>query len=261
MAKIIIFNEKRVNASLGQGRSLGLTSAQKDPLEMNFKNMVLLHQPVAEPEPVLPENLEEPTKVVSDKVVLPENSIPVMDVMNGITTDTQDSQTDQNEEVIAPFTADVPTIESVINPSLENNEVPTEANVIEKAAPQVVQVIEPSVENTVSDNLQYGSGVEIVPEEKETDFDKMHKELDELEKKRSEKMAAIDKEYQEAKEAIFEEYKKKIAEMMNEVANLKERAKEHLKNAQAAEQIATLAQQNSENIQTNAPSLELAKSA
>ena len=55
--------------------------------------------------------------------------------------------------------------------------------------------------------------------------------------------------------------KKKITETINEANSLKEQASDHLKNAQAKEQIANMAYQNSVEMSNQAPSLELQKIA
>ena len=55
--------------------------------------------------------------------------------------------------------------------------------------------------------------------------------------------------------------KKKIVDTIKEANSLKEQANDHLKNAQAAEQIATMAYQNSVGVTSSTPSLELQKVA
>ncbi len=219
---------ENVKADIGPGRSLGLTVAQTDPLIANFKNLVkdsipakeeTLVEPVSEVSmPVVDTLAPEVTNpVVTDTPVVTEEAPPVFSFPESITNN------EPQEEVITPFASNAPAIESVINPP---------------------PVIESPVVNEVT------SGPEIIPVEKENDFDKMQQEI-----------AAATKEYQEKVEKIIDTYKKKIVDTIKEANSLKEQANDHLKNAQAAEQIATMAYQNSVGVTSSTPSLELQKVA
>ena len=156
--------------------------------------------------------------IVENPINVSENVVKeVAPQVDSFTPPTMEEQI--NKDVIMPFASDAPAIENVIN----------------ETQPQ---------EPVVSD------GPEIVSENKETDFDKMQKEIE---------LATI--EYQEKINNIVNMYKKKITETINEANILKQQANDHLKNAQAAEQIATMAYQNSMGASEQAPSLGLQKIA
>ena len=241
-------SDDNLKADIGSGRSLGLTVAQTDPLAANFKTIALasannevsetLNIPPNNPSPAVetvnatPNVVVNETPVVNDPVgpavTLPSNNInEVSQVAPAIEP--------VNEDVITPFANDVP-IESVISqePVVENV-----APAVEAPAP-TIEPAAPAIEPVVSTM----PGPEIIPEPKDSDFDKMQQEIE-----------AATREYQEKIKSIVDAYKKKITETINEANNLKEQATDHLKNAQAREQIANMAYQNSMEL-NNAPSLQ-----
>ena len=237
-----------LQADIGPGRSLGLTVAQTDPLTANFKNFVSTAVPNQEEtlvetvtptvQPVInnvesnpaiaPANPQPEVSVVpTNPVVNPVSDIPVVNPVNEI-SEVAPAINQPTDDVITPFASDAPAIETVINP-----EPAIETPVVEPASePPVV------------------GGPEIVEEVKENDFDKMQQEIE-----------AATREYQEKIKSIVDAYKKKITETINEANSLKEQASDHLKNAQAKEQIANMAYQNSVEMSNQAPSLELQKIA
>ena len=226
-----------LQADIGPGRSLGLTVAQTDPLTANFKNFVSTVAPVKEEavvETVAPTDvnnveskpvIEAPVNPQPEVSVVPTN--PVVEPVNEI-SEVAPIVNQPVDDVITPFASDAPAIETVINPepAIEN------------------PVVEPAIEPPVV------SGPEIVEEVKENDFDKMQQEIE-----------TATREYQEKIKSIVDAYKKKITETINEANSLKEQASDHLKNAQAKEQIANMAYQNSVEMSNQAPSLELQKIA
>ncbi len=264
MAKIIVLpNVQNVNSSLGIGRSLGLTVAQTDSLSNNFKSLVAkVKTPVKEtlgdvPTPNVPNNTITQDPLISKPTVTPTLGVEAVNLVNDALTATDESKAtienspvfsfpesitnaaqkepesipsveEKSEELIAPFADDAPAIETVINsePAVET------------------PIVEPVSETPVV------SGPEIVEEEKENDFDKMQQEIEQA-----------TNEYQEKIANIIANYKKKIVQTIKEANNMKEQASDHLKNAQAAEQIVTMAYQNSMNMNETNPNLELQKIA
>lgn len=239
-------SEENLKADIGPGRSLGLTIAQTDPLAANFKNLVSNTVP-KESEPVKNETLDPVTPVVPNNDLPSVEETPTLDINNSQPVE-QNPIVDNNpvfsfpesitnppveetptpvvqnsqEEVIAPFASDAPAIETVINQQ---------------------PVIESPNVDTISDVPT--NGPEIIQTTKETDFDKMQQEID-----------LATEEYHEKIKSIIDAYKKKITETINEANILKEQATDHLKNAEAREQIATMAYQNSMSINKEAPSLQ-----
>ena len=85
------------------------------------------------------------------------------------------------------------------------------------------------------------NNVEIVSNEpKKTDYDNL---MDEI--------AALNTKYQNDLQAILHKYQEKMNTFETEINDLKGKAEEHLKNAQAAETIATIAHQNAQNVTSN----------
>ena len=230
-------NNDNLQADIGPGRSLGLTVAQTDPLTANFKNFVSTVAPVKEEavvETVAPtdvNNVESKPVIEAPANPQPKVSVvltnPVVNPANEI-SEVAPTVNQPVDDIITPFASDAPAIETVINPE----------PVIENP------VVEPAIEPPVV------SGPEIVEEVKENDFDKMQQEIE-----------TATREYQEKIKSIVDAYKKKITETINEANSLKEQASDHLKNAQAKEQIANMAYQNSVEMSNQAPSLELQKIA
>lgn len=221
-----------VQADIGPGRSLGLTVAQIDPLTANFKTFVskVLTPPV------------EPTKeVVNEPVkeeVLTESLAPATEINSAPAPDTIEPVVNETPVVDSPPVIDTPAIEPPV--AIANEEVITP---FASDAPAIESVINPA---PVSEPVNVGP--EIIETNKESDFDKMQQEID-----------LATKEYQDKIKSIIDAYKKKIATTIDEANSLKEQATESLKNAEAREQIATMAYQNS--INNQAPSLELQKIA
>ncbi len=79
-------------------------------------------------------------------------------------------------------------------------------------------------------------GPSIVSEPVLTDFDEMQKKISEA-----------TKEYEAKVAAIVESYKKKINDTISLANDMKDKAHEHMENAKAAEQIANIAFENSQN--------------
>ena len=235
---ISYISDENVKTDIGAGRSLGLTVAQTDALTANFKTLAVTATPVVESTPVI-----ESTPAVDMPSVVPTD----------VATNNVISEVPSSESV-TPVVSDVPVSEAPVIEQAQPVDVQpvNTAPVIENpvVSEPVNPVVDTPVVSQVVEQAPVESGVEIVSEEKETDFDKMQKEIE-----------AATREYQEKIESIVNAYKKKINETINEANSLKAQANDHLKNAQAAEQIATMAYQNSVGVSEQAPSLELQKIA
>jgi len=86
----------------------------------------------------------------------------------------------------------------------------------------------------------------------------MLKELAVIDTECNQKIVDINLERENRKQDVIVRYKSKIESERTQIMDFKERAAEHLKNAQAAEQIATIAQQNAMNLQPEQPSVNVA---
>ena len=211
MTSISYIKAMELNADIGQGRSLGLTPTQSDPLEVNFRNLINNYEASVAP-------VNETTE--PNKISFPGNDVSINNgIINNVNDITEVSDNVSNDDVVEPFANDVLSIDSII-------EQPKEAPVV--------------MDNPIQNEPVNSSGPEIISANEETEFDKMQKEI--LEANRL---------YQQRIEEIINSYKSKLDEVISKTAGLKNQAEEVLKNAQAAEQIANIAYQNSQNQDSN----------
>lgn len=104
--------------------------------------------------------------------------------------------------------------------------------------PVVVPIVSPvTSEPTKVVTETTNNNVEIVSNNKKTDYDTLMEEI-----------ASLNQKYQTELNAILEKYQTKINAYETQINDLKGQAEEHLKNAQAAETIATIAHQNAQNV-------------
>lgn len=128
------------------------------------------------------------------------------------------------EPVSTSFVAPVvPEVNSASDPVV----VP---NIVSPVTPEPAPVMEEPVNNNV----------EIVSNnDKKTDYDALMEEI-----------ASLNQRYQTELNAILEKYQAKMNAYETQINDLKGKAEEHLKNAQAAETIATIAHQNAQSVQS-----------
>lgn len=168
-------------------------------------------------EPTAPEATSE-APVIADIPVVPQ--IPAVD--NPVLV--QPTPSDVVEPSVIPQSEvqsvipEIPTIEPTIEMPTIANEVTNQPSIPESPAVEIVRSSAPAVDNKI----------EI--------FEEYLKEKEELDKKYQQDLAALNDKYKNKIRNIFIEERKNINEIQNA-------ATEHLKNAQAAEQIAVMAQE------------------
>lgn len=202
MSKIVYLNHQEggietVSAALGDGRTLGLNPNQLDTIKKNVNDQVMSFNKPS---------IEPVTEPVMPTSEVSPSPIPVIEPAA--------------EPASVPFVAPV---------------VPEPTTVSE---PVVVPIASPvTSEPTKVVTETTNNNVEIVSNNKKTDYDTLMEEI-----------ASLNQKYQTELNAILEKYQTKINAYETQINDLKGQAEEHLKNAQAAETIATIAHQNAQNV-------------
>ena len=202
MSKIVYLNHQEggietVSAALGDGRTLGLNPNQLDTIKKNVNDQVMSFN-----KPSI-EPVTEPVMPTSEVAPSP---IPVIEP--------------------APEPASVPFVAPV---------VPEPTTVSEPVVVPIASPVTSEPTPVVTENTN--NNVEIVSNNKKTDYDTLMEEI-----------ASLNQKYQTELNAILEKYQTKINAYETQINDLKGQAEEHLKNAQAAETIATIAHQNAQNV-------------
>ena len=202
MSKIVYLNHQEggietVSAALGDGRTLGLNPNQLDTIKKNVNDQVMSFN-----KPSI-EPVTEPVMPTSEVTPSP---IPVIEPVP--------------EPKSVPFVAPV---------------VPKPTTVSEPAVVPIASPVTSEPTKVVTENTN--NNVEIVSNNKKTDYDTLMEEI-----------ASLNQKYQTELNAILEKYQTKINAYETQINDLKGQAEEHLKNAQAAETIATIAHQNAQNV-------------
>ena len=145
-------------------------------------------------------------------------------------------------EPVMPTSEVAPSPIPVIEPAPEPASVPFVAPVVPEPTPVSEPVVVPIVSPVTSEPTKVvtettNNNVEIVSNNKKTDYDTLMEEI-----------ASLNQKYQTELNAILEKYQTKINAYETQINDLKGKAEEHLKNAQAAETIATIAHQNAQNV-------------
>lgn len=145
-------------------------------------------------------------------------------------------------EPVMPTSEVAPSPIPVIEPAPEPASVPFVAPVVPEPTPVSEPVVVPIASPVTSEPTKVvtentNNNVEIVSNNKKTDYDTLMEEI-----------ASLNQKYQTELNAILEKYQTKINAYETQINDLKGKAEEHLKNAQAAETIATIAHQNAQNV-------------
>ncbi len=237
--KVIVINNVDVlTCAIGSGRFLQVKDVQRNSLRSNtdaafqsFQQTSQVEMPVNEVvmEPQLSNETIEIPQVVETPV---ETSIPVVEA--------------PAETPVA--VAEVPVVspelsESVSMPVVEEN-ISMEPSVVETPQESVVPVVENAPSNAVEIVSQVST---------DSEYDLLMDELAKIDQECNQKIVDINAEREARKQKVLADHKQKIQAEKEQIVDFKTRAEEHLKNAQAAEQIATIAHQNAMNIasQTN----------
>ena len=132
-----------------------------------------------------------------------------------------------------------PVSASFVAPVVPENSPVNDPVVVPNIVPPVSPEPTPVVEGSVNNNVEIVSN-----SSKKTDYDTLMEEI-----------ASLNQRYQTELNTILEKYQAKMNAYETQINDLKGKAEEHLKNAQAAETIATIAHQNAQNAQFENPGI------
>lgn len=266
MTQVTYVKDEKVSSSLESGRSLALNLTQVTSLKDNFRNQIPKEE-IAAPQEVAPvqdsipvvENaapsldniapveqeipqVQEP--VINDVIptVAQEVQEPIIENQSPVAAEEQNMTPDMSAPVIdlgIPFDsgeAQSNVQSEPVTPGVDMNPVVDFTPVVDIApvqeASQISQeTVMPQVEIVTSNN-------------KQTEYDVLTKKILEINKKYDDQMTELNRQRQEEIKKVLEENKQSIVD-------LQDKAEEHLKNAQAAEQIAHIAYENAQNVVEN----------
>lgn len=249
--KIVFLNtQMEVKRAMGEGHFLQVKDIQRNGIH-DFAASQIAKAVTMVQETIHEEVAEVPIAPVPQVSLQPEESlVSQAPVVEAPAVDVSPLEVQMPETpVLEPQVPEVPSAPSPeIAPVMD---VVSEAPEVPVATP--VDVV------PTEQHAEVSSGVEIVEEKKEeTELDVMLKELAVIDTECNQKIVDINLERENRKQDVIVRYKSKIESERTQIMDFKERAAEHLKNAQAAEQIATIAQQNAMNLQPEQPSVNVA---
>ncbi len=191
--------------------------------------------------PSVPTPEEAPTTV--NEIPTPVTSeAPVMDVPTAMPEPTAEVPTTPVMDIPTAPVAETPT-ESVASTPEVTNEIPVTPVPQSEPEGQAPTNVEPVIN-------EEQSGVEVV-ENEESITAKLEKELQTIDDEIDAKIVELNEERKRRHQEVVQKYGAEIEEAKKNIIDFKSRAEEHLKNAQAAEQIAMMAKQNAEAISQN----------
>lgn len=253
--KIIVFSDilnnraSRELVSSVSGKDLALNPAQISGLSNSYQAKIMefqkSNQPIPEVTSMATENVIEPNVVNEEIAPAVENMIPVEPFNTPV-----DAPQVPVEDIAIPVTESViPEVNVTSNIIADETPVVTDIPSMEPVIP--VDVVTPSVADIVDFQTPEVGQVEIVPNEGvSSDYDMLIEKIVSINEKYDKQIADINFQRNNEILSLLDENKQKLTETEAQIADLKNRAEEHLKNAQAAEQIATIAHQNAQNVQT-----------
>ncbi|MBR1818350.1 MAG: hypothetical protein IJ772_05815 [Bacilli bacterium] len=257
MTQLQYIKSEEIQATIEGGRSLALNPTQVSGLKENFKNKVMKanviatqadnisnsvlntpEQPVVEnPAPAIsiPEQpvIENPAPAISipEQPVI-ENPAPAISI--------PEQPIVENTDIAVNFT----------NPAMPNEEppiidlgVPFDSGISTEQPEQEVPI---ENNNSANNNLEITPQIEIIPSEKKhnTAYDVLAQEINRINEQYDQQIVQINEKRKEEINGVIEAARQGILD-------LQEQASEHLKNAQAAEQIAHIAFNNAQSSQNN----------
>jgi len=267
MAKIIylqagdLVNQQNLPAAVGDGRNLALNPNQVNSLKGNFGSKVVEFNNKVNV-------VETPAPEVSNNDVLDVPSVPVAETMSveaPPVVENVETPLPVSEPVVPPILeneAVINNISEIVPPVMDEAQpvIPTPEPVVSEPTLEPVPAVseeipvvpsEPVVMPSPSEPVVPASGnVEIVPQEpKNTDYDILVSKINEINQKYDDQIMNLLRNRNEEIANILKENQAKMNEYETKIKDLQEKAAEHLKNAQAAEEIATIAHQNAQNVQ------------
>lgn len=266
--KIIILTEENLKCAMGGGRFLQVKDVQRNSARENtvisfeaykqkMQTATVSKEPVNTQEVVPSGSVEIPQEEIAPSIseVPVMESTPVQEVAEVVPTPEPVVETPVQEvsmpEVPVQPEPGINMVSPVEEPVMESTPVveePTipEVPVMNVSPVQEVAEVVPAPEPVVETPVQ---GVEIVSQTTPvSEYDALTEELAKIDAECNQKIIDINVERENRKQEVMNQYKQKIEEEKAQIIDLKTRAEEHLKNAQAAEQIATIAHQNAMNM-------------
>lgn len=226
MELIVLESQDKLRTALGNGRSLAVKPEQRESARKNLENLMNSYKSKIEEVSANPVSEEMVTPSVEPSFDVPAMDTPV-----------------PSQEVVEPAIHDIESSQASLEPEI---------------APVVEPVSEPVLETPVILSAEpVSTGVEIVSEVKETEFDKLSQELAAIDLECDQEISMINERRRSKKEEVLQKHKSTMEESYKKAKEVMENASNHLKNAQSAEQVAMIAQQNAFAMQTpEVPSVE-----
>ena len=228
MTQLQYIKSEEIQATIEGGRSLALNPTQVSGLKENFKNKVVQVNDISKQ----PNNISAPAVTIPEQPVI-ENPAPAVSI--------PEQPVVENPTPVVDFT----------NPTMPNEEppiidlgVPFDSGISMEQPKQEVPV-ENNI-NSTNNNLEITPQIEIIPSEKKhnTAYDVLAQEINRINEQYDQQIAQINEKRKEEINGVIEAARQGILD-------LQEQASEHLKNAQAAEQIAHIAFNNAQSSQNN----------
>ena len=242
MTQLQYIKSEEIQATIEGGRSLALNPTQVSGLKENFKNKVMKANVIATqadnisnsvlntPEQPVVENPAPAISIPEQPVI--ENPAPAISI--------PEQPIVENTDIAVNFT----------NPAMPNEEppiidlgVPFDSGISTEQPEQEVPI---ENNNSANNNLEITPQIEIIPSEKKhnTAYDVLAQEINRINEQYDQQIVQINEKRKEEINGVIEAARQGILD-------LQEQASEHLKNAQAAEQIAHIAFNNAQSSQNN----------
>ena len=273
-------------AAVGDGRTLGLNPTQFDTLKKNASTQIVefgskaqepasqtpvesitpepevVQAPVTPVAPVTPEapvmpdiapnvGVTGPTENTITEVVQPVEPTPV--IPEPVAVEPQVVTPVIPDVTPVSVTSEIPAVDTTAPVMSDVAPSVGVAEVQENAAPEVVSPVEPVIPEPVIQEeapAPLPGQVEIVSNNPDnTDYDKLMTQIADINANYDKQIAELNQKRTEEIKQALEENKNKIVDYEAKIKDLQGRAEEHLKNAQAAETIATIAQANAQKTQ------------
>ena len=258
MTQLQYIKSEEIQATIEGGRSLALNPTQVSGLKENFKNKVVQVNDISKQ----PNNISAPAVTIPEQPVI-ENPAPAVSIPEQPVVENPTPAISIPEQPVienpAPAISipEQPVIENpapvvnFTNPALPNEEppiidlgVPFDSGISMEQPKQEVPV-ENNI-NSTNNNSEITPQIEIIPSEKKhnTAYDVLAQEINRINEQYDQQIAQINEKRKEEINGVIEAARQGILD-------LQEQASEHLKNAQAAEQIAHIAFNNAQSSQNN----------
>ena len=242
MTQLQYIKSEEIQATIEGGRSLALNPTQVSGLKENFKNKVVQVNDISKQ----PNNISAPAVTIPEQPVI-ENPAPAVSIPEQPVIENPAPAMSIPEQ---PVVENPAPVVDFTNPAMPNEEPP----IIDLGVPfdsgismeQPKQEVSIENNNSANNNLEITPQIEIIPSEKKhnTAYDVLAQEINRINEQYDQQIAQINEKRKEEINGVIEAARQGILD-------LQEQASEHLKNAQAAEQIAHIAFNNAQSSQNN----------